>query len=231
MNNLNIENNILLSLPNEIHIEYLSYLPEKDISKLPGVCKKLSELVETIWKDKMIAQIERELGLQFYAKFKTWRLAHLKFAQMSKEGQVLSPTEMIVNSERRIGNFENGMLSGIGKIILSNKCELKGVFNNGILCEGKLTIPYYGTEEGKFIGDKNKHLLLHGLGKKTFNGSIYRGQIHKGQFKNGFLIEGEKIYPNGLIEKGIFKRNKIYQGEIIYADGRILEVRKPCIIM
>lgn len=117
------------------------------------------------------------------------------------------------------GNFFDGVLDGIGKIICANgKSSIEGEFRMGVFQRGKMTCSDGTTMEGDF-----KNWKLQGWGKVNDpDGTIAEGYFDEG-LMNG---EGEIFDPISRITKiGTFNQGALTgPGKLIYEDGRQEEV-------
>lgn len=169
-------------VPIEVTKHLLSFCEGNLSSKISLVCKQFWQIErdESLWKVRTIRLLGDNLGGQFFETFRTWKGAYLNFQQMSKEGSVISPTEISCLESSRTGNFLNGKLDGEGTIafidgtmMLHGQCKV-------ICSDGEVW-------EGTF--EKNR---LHGQGKITFPD----GRIIEGIFKNNRLIHSCNIEDN-----------------------------------
>ena len=113
-----------------------------------------------------------------------------------------------------IGNIENGLKEGRGKLFLKNGDIYEGEWKNDKK-EGK-GIYYFQTGnkyEGDFKNDKQ-----HGIGIYFLEGGIYEGDFKEGQFDGNAAI----YYDNGDIEIGKFQKDKkIGKHVILKVNGEI----------
>lgn len=218
--NVNFDNtiNLFLYVPVEIKYKIISYFLDEDlIFRISCICKEFLMIAEVEFHAKLMPLLEKEMRQQFVDRFRSWRGAHVNFIQMSKEGFVISPNEIQVTGERRIGQFLNGKLNGQGKILFSYGEEQEGEFWKGKLHgQGKRIYSTGTIEKGTFANGK-----LNGLGEIFGPSKI----IWKGEFKDGEMNgRGKIIFPNGKEFEGEFKNSLLNgQGKKKKKSGKIWE--------
>lgn len=228
--------------PFEMIRECFSYLSDEDLLlRISLVCKKFSEIAneESLWKKRIVQHLTPAQADQFFDTFGGWKAAYVNFKQMSKEGEVISSTEIKVNGERHQGNFKNGKLNGEGKLIDEDGITWKGLFTDGYLGSHRIIIfPNGKKAEGDF-----KNLLLTGKGTitdsdgevqtGTFNQGILNGpgsiisqeKTIEGNFRDGYLNGLGKVITSARIDEGYFKDGKLHGWgkRTFLVDGRVIE--------
>ena len=144
------------------------------------------------------------------------------------------------NKEKRIeGIFNNGILNGYGRIIISDEEMIRGDF-----AYNKLNgLGEYHRKDGSIYTGAFYSGYPQGNGKETFkDGSFFEGYYFKGQKKYGKFVFKDKNYYEGYFENDIFhgqgkykwgdkkmyegnwKEGKINgKGKLIYSDGSYYE--------
>ena len=125
------------------------------------------------------------------------------------------------------GEFKNGLKHGIGKLVVTDKYNYSGPFENDVICgsNGILCDNAGNIYEGDFDNGK-----FNGFGKyKMSNGDSYLGEFKGGLFhgkglyqdKNGNIFDGQ--YLNGKKEgKGIIIKNTGEKIEGEFANDKLV---------
>ncbi len=201
---------LIYKIPKEIiRDEIFSNLSDKELLlTITLVCKEFLEITneDYIWKKRILKFVKPSIADQFFQTFNGWKLAYCHCKEMSKRGEILSPTEIIdFNNVKRSGKFLHGKLEGEATVSFANK-TYKAKFKNGkiadpitkTLYDGKVAIGFFkdcltgeGTithpsgkiEEGFFYKGK-----LHGNGIRK----LPSGEVLEGRFCSGFLSASAK---------------------------------------
>lgn len=230
-----------LQIPAEVTAQILMFCEGNLTGKISRISKLFLnfEQQETIWRARVISVLGLETGKQFFDTYKSWKAAYINFFQMNKEGEVISPTELVDHQGVNLkGSFLNGKLHGQGEKTFDDGKTWIGQFRNGEFIKGEkifdggemvlnfdidnppdsLPISALQAFIREQVGLDDK---LNGSGKIIF----ISGGIYEGIFLNGRLNGLGKIsYPEGCIVEGIFRDDKLNgQGKISYPNGVMIE--------
>lgn len=127
------------------------------------------------------------------------------------------------------GEFKNGKYNGYGELIVEGNYSYKGEFKDGKPCGYGIVHHSNGDIlEGEFGSDLRDHhfgVYLNGFG-------VYKkhdGAILEAEFKNGEVLLGKYIYPEGDIRKlyqgdwSCFDKEKTTYGTLLYSNGDYYE--------
>ena len=153
---------------------------------------------------------------------------------------VIYQFDNLKNKEKRIeGIFNNGILNGYGRIIISDEEMIRGDF-----AFNKLNgLGEYHRKDGSIYTGAFYSGYPQGNGRETFkDGSFFEGYYFKGQKKYGKFVFKDKNYYEGYFENDLFhgqgkykwgdkkmyegnwKEGKINgKGKLIYSDGSYYE--------
>lgn len=107
------------------------------------------------------------------------------------DGKLTKGNIIYENGKMLSGTFNNNKLVGDGIMILENKDEYKGIFEDNMLINGEIQY-----QESNI---KSK----------------------KGKFKDGKMVEGTIEYRNGDLYEGKFKDNKFIDGKIKFGNKNV----------
>ncbi len=239
-----------VSLPEPIVMHIFSYCDGRLTATISLVCKRflLCEQAQPTWQERSVRLMGKEMSKLFFDTYKCWKLAYINFTQMSQEGTVISPTEIIcIDGTKITGSFFHGKLNGDGKKNFKEEENWpeyvyedvilweEGKYKNGILING---IKYFSDHLlEKVVEDPSSELSQSPLTVIKTEGeldSTITGQgkiiLSDGTIKEGFFINGQLEGPGTItcpdqrIIEGKFQQDKLNgKGKVSYPDHRIIE--------
>lgn len=225
-------NSQFLLLPDLVISDILSYVSKDELScSVSIVCKKLFKLIESEAESKF-QKLDKDKSKKFINKFHLWSTADIYYSKMSKIGEVISPTEILMLAgDSLLGECKAGKFIGkkVGPeftdIIEVNSRffypnEEEGEYNDTGLLSGQGRRTYYeggtfGVQEGEFEeGVFKRGILTDVLNRKHFIGEFQA-------MERGYALVGPGICIDvcGDIDEGTFSEGRMSEGKRMYHHG------------